>query len=261
MSECYRENVVKYCKSQKGYTEGKNNYNKYAKELDSVNYFYPQKKQYEAWCCIYVDDCFFNACGKDKAKTYKVLYQPSKNNYSAVVTCLANYFKNHKAYYTDSKKITAGDVVFFNAVNSKGKVTNIYTHTGIVISVSSTGFKTSEGNKNNKVSECSYTFKQIGSKVAGFGKPKFDTKPTPTPTPTPTPKPTSNKYKVKTNSGVALRLRLKRSTSSKQVGWVDNGETVKVTDIKNGWGLVDRSGAKGGGSTKGYGYMSYLKKI
>ena len=38
MSTCYREDVVSYCKSQKGKKEGAHNWNEYAKELaDKLN--------------------------------------------------------------------------------------------------------------------------------------------------------------------------------------------------------------------------------
>ena len=83
--------------------------------------------------------------------------------------------------------------------------------------------------------------------------------PDPTPTPTP-PTTTGTKYKVKTK-GSALRMRAKPTTSSAQVGWINNGQTVLVESVSGGWGYVNRNGAKGGGAQKGYSSMTYLKKV
>ena len=341
METCTALAVREYCLTQTGTTEGKNNWNKYAQMLDAVNYFYPQKKQNQPWCCTYVDACIFVACGYDKAKTNYALYQPATNNYSAVVKYLADYFKKNGAYFTDKNKVEVGDVIFFNAVNDKGQVTSKYSHTGLVIARDDKGVTCSEGNKNNKVSVCQYLFTSIGKKIEGFGKPRYNA-PTPTPTPpqdfykvhtqtgdtlrlrkepttkseclakipnnttikvsdvvegedikgckawvkttyngatgyasgkyleptpvvppspTPTPTPTGTKYRVKTNTGVALKMRAQPTTKSTQVGWIDNGQVVYVESISNGWGYVNKNGAKGGGAQKGYSYMQYLKKV
>ena len=180
MSTCRASDVVDYCKSQNGTKEGSNNWNKYAQELDSVNYFYPMKKQNLPWCCIYVDDCIYNAAGKDKSKTYQVLYQPSYDNLSAVVKYLADYFKQKGKQFTDKDKVRKGDVIFFNAVDSKGNVTSTYSHCGRVIDRDEYGVTCSEGNRNDTVSECQYLFTSIGTKINSFGRPDYDEEPDPT---------------------------------------------------------------------------------
>lgn len=247
MSVCYPESVVAYAKSQKGTKEGNNNWNPYAKELDAINYFKPQKKQNLPWCCIYVDDCIYHGCDKDKAKTYAVLYQPSYDNLSAVVKYLAGYFKEHNAYFTDKNKVEIGDVVFFNSVDSKGKVTSKYAHTGIVIDRDERGITTSEGNKHNKVSECQYLFTSIGTKIAGFGKPKYDKEPSPEP-----PTPTGTTYKVATKYQ-PLTVRKEPTTKSEDVGELPKGSTftssevVKGEDVKgcDAWVKTDKGYANG----------------
>lgn len=258
MSACYPESVVAYAKSQKGTKEGNNNWNPYAKELDAINYFKPQKKQNLPWCCIYVDDCIYHGCDKDKAKTYAVLYQPSYDNLSAVVKYLAGYFKEHNAYFTDKNKVEIGDVVFFNSVDSKGKVTSKYAHTGIVIDRDERGITTSEGNRNNKVSECQYLFTSIGTKIEGFGKPKYDKKPEPDPMPIPTPEPivvpTEKKYRV---TGIKTFLAI-RSTpvvapnDANKVGELKNGAIVTVYEKNGGWARI---------TGNCWVSMSYLKEV
>jgi len=324
------DKVVSYALSQVGYKEGSGNWNKYAQELDSINYFAPQKKQGVAWCNIFVDDVVYNASGKDKSKTQKALYQPSYDNLSAACKYAAQYFRNHNAW---SKTASVGAQIFFGKQGSE-------THTGIVVSVGVSTITTVEGNADNMVKKRSYS--KNDSKIAGYGFIKYDSAPTPTPTkdeytvktvsgdslrlrkepntksaqvgyipngkkikadsvvkgesiggceawvkttyngaqgyasgkyltptpqidpdpqPQPTPTPTGTKYKVKTNSGAALRMREKPNGNAKQVGWIDNGQTVLVESITNGWGYVNRNGAKGGGAQKGYSSMKYLKKV
>lgn len=253
MATCYPEDVAAYARSQKGTKEGKNNWNQYAQMLDAVDYFYPQKKQNEPWCCTYVDACVFVASGKDKAKTDSVLYQPAKNNYSAVVKYLAGYFKDHGAYFTDKNKVEIGDVIFFNAVNDKGQVTSTYSHTGIVIDRDEYGVTTSEGNRWDKVSECQYLFTSIGTKIAGFGKPKYDKKPAPTPPEPPTP--TEKKYKiVNIKTFLAIRNTPYADPSNKnKVGELTkNGTVLTVIEQKDGWGKI---------SGECWVSMKYLKEI
>ena len=84
------------------------------------------------------------------------------------------------------------------------------------------------------------------------------------PTPEPEPEPTPSKvYRVHTNSGDALRIREEPNTSSKQVGCIDNGKEVTVTEIVEGesidyvteWGKVNYNGVVGFCS------MRYLEEV
>lgn len=61
-------------------------------------------------------------------------------------------------------------------------------------------------------------------------------------------------YKVKTNSGVALRIREEPTTDSAQIGYIDNGATVRGKAPVNNWVYVEHNGVKG------YAYGNYLKK-
>lgn len=103
-----------------------------------------------------------------KHTAYYTLYQPSSNNCAAVVSYMAGYFKSAGQYYKSIRDLATGDIVFFQ--NSKG----LY-HVGICVdwSDASKTFTTVEGNKNSKVSKCTYKYSEVGGYVAGFGKPRY----------------------------------------------------------------------------------------
>ena len=103
-----------------------------------------------------------------KHTAYYVLFQPSSNNCAAVVSYIANYFKAAGQYYKSIRDLATGDIVFFQ--NSKG-----LSHVGICVDWSDANktFTTVEGNKNSKVSKCTYKYSEVGGYVAGFGKPRY----------------------------------------------------------------------------------------
>ena len=68
--DCTRQAALKYAKSQIGYTEGANNWNKYAAELDAVDYFAGcGEKQCLPWCCVFICAVMYNAYGMEPAPT------------------------------------------------------------------------------------------------------------------------------------------------------------------------------------------------
>ena len=145
-----------------GYTEGTNNWTKFAKVLDSVKYFNTPKQNIE-WCCTYI--AYLMYIVSDKSFALYVQYQPSKDNCGCGVSYNAGYYKNNKAWFTTPKE---GDVFF-----TKG-----YNHAGLVYKVNSDGtFITNEGNHNNKVD--SITRKV--SDMEGFGRPRYSPEPAPEP--------------------------------------------------------------------------------
>ena len=74
--DCTRKAVIAYAKSQVGYTEGANNWNKYADELDKVDYFAGcGKKQNLPWCAVFVCACVYNAYKNEPV----VVPEPSVN--------------------------------------------------------------------------------------------------------------------------------------------------------------------------------------
>ena len=239
MGSVYAKDVIHGAQAWIGYHEGDNNWNTFAKILDGCNYFDPQYKQNIPWCAIFCDCmCLLEALPKDRddeAKKYDaqyVLYQPSYNNYSAGAREFAGYFKAVGEWYTSDPKI--GDMIFFDFGNG-------IAHVGIVEDVDGC-ITTIEGNAGDMVQRKWYDFDD--SRIAGFGRPRYDEDggsdseptpdPEPTPEPTPDPEPTTQEFTVQTYSGDALRLRAEPTTDSEQVGWIDNGTTFEADKIVEG---------------------------
>lgn len=113
---------------------GSANWNRYARDIDNkYPNFYNGKKNGYSWCDIFVDWCFIECFGYEKA--LKMLYQPTK---SAGAGCQysANYYRAHNAFYRQPQ---VGDQVFFGDYGNEG-------HTGIVIDVAGSVVTTVEGN-------------------------------------------------------------------------------------------------------------------
>lgn len=170
MGSCFAKWGCDYAESQIGYTEGPNNWNKYADELDSINYYEGcGKKQNLPWCCSFVNDVILHACTTNtdpKWTAYYVMYQRTPN-LSAVVDYMADYFQENDAYFTDTQDLQRGDIVFFQ--NDDG-----LCHVGICVDWDDNGFYTCEGNKGDQVGKFFYAFSEVGGYVAGFGRPRYD---------------------------------------------------------------------------------------
>lgn len=79
-----RKNAIAYALSQVGYTEGANNWNKYADELDKVDYFAGcGKKQNLPWCCVFICAVMYNAfkVAPDPEPTPEPTPTPSADKY------------------------------------------------------------------------------------------------------------------------------------------------------------------------------------
>ena len=113
---------------------GSNNWNRYARDIDSkYPNFYNGKKNGYSWCDIFVDWCFIECFGYGKA--LKMLYQPIKST-GAGCKYSADYYRAHNAFYRQPQ---VGDQVFFGDYGNEG-------HTGIVVAVNGNVITTVEGN-------------------------------------------------------------------------------------------------------------------
>lgn len=176
------EKLIEIAKREVGYLEkktnsqlddktanaGRNNYTKYARDLDNIPNFYNGRKNGYAWCDVFVDWCFVQAFGVDKAK--ELLCQPNKS-LGAGCYYSARYYKQNKQFFSTPKK---GDQIFFK--NSKGEE----CHTGIVIDVDSKYVYTIEGNTSSAkgvisnggcVRAKSYLLSY--KYISGYGRPKY----------------------------------------------------------------------------------------
>lgn len=153
---------------------GYNNYTKYARDLDNINYFYNGPKNGYAWCDVFVDWCFVQAFGVEAAM--ELLNQPRK---SAGAGCYysAQYFKSKGRFYKFPK---VGDQIFFydSAYDEPA-------HTGLVYAVDSAYVYTVEGNTSSSsgvVANGGGVFKKKYArsydKIYGYGRPKYDKEPT-----------------------------------------------------------------------------------
>ena len=113
---------------------GSNNWNKYARDIDNkYPNFYNGKKNGYSWCDIFVDWCFIECFGYEKA--LKMLYQPTKST-GAGCSYSAGFYRAHNAFYRQPQ---VGDQVFFGDYGNEG-------HTGIVVAVNGNVITTVEGN-------------------------------------------------------------------------------------------------------------------
>lgn len=146
---------------------GRNNYTKYARDLDAID-FYNTKKNGYAWCDVFADWCFVQAFGVARAKT--LLNQPNKS-LGAGCPYSAGYYKNIGQYF---KTPQVGDQIFFK--DSKGSI----CHTGLVYNVDKTYVYTIEGNTSSAAGVVANggcvakkKYKLNYSLIDGYGRPKY----------------------------------------------------------------------------------------
>ena len=153
-----KNKVISLAKSEVGYVEGSDNWNKYAAELDPLGITWGNKQNL-AWCGEFVLWVFYRCFGIEKGLAS--MYSP---NPTGIPLCKmgATYFQEAKRWYPSPK---IGDVIFFYYGGD-------INHTGIVVSVSGGVVTTVEGNSGDGVRQNSYA---TGSPViAGYGRPNWE---------------------------------------------------------------------------------------
>jgi len=150
---------------------GKNNYTKYARDLDAIPGFYNGKKQGFAWCDMFFDWLMVKCFGVDAAKA--MIGQPDKS-YGAGCGYSAKYYKAEGRFF--KKDPQPGDQIFFWD-SGKTKV----AHTGLVYKVDSSKVYTIEGNTSgasgviaNGGGVCKKSYKLSYGRIYGYGRPKYD---------------------------------------------------------------------------------------
>lgn len=135
---------------------GSSNYTKYGKNMGCNGL---------AWCDAFVDDCFVQAYGREKAKDLL-------GGFSNYTPTSAQYFKDMGRWHTSNPQI--GDQIFFRN-NTR------ICHTGIVYQVDSSRVYTIEGNTSgasgviaNGGGVCKKSYPLNYSKIAGYGRPKYE---------------------------------------------------------------------------------------
>ena len=158
MGEVKWSDTKRIAEAEIGYTEGPNNWTKYAADLDKINYF-NGPKQNVAWCATFTAWCIWKAANPDpKGTALAAQYQPTKDNCGCGCKYNAQYYRNAKEWYSTPQE---GDVFF---IGSKGNE----SHTGFVRHLNGDGtFTTIEGNHNDKVASITRKI----SDCTGFGRP------------------------------------------------------------------------------------------
>lgn len=176
MSKNYVTSVIAIASAEVGYLEkksnkdldnktanaGNNNYTKYGKWFGLNPAF---------WCAMFISWIFYKAYGTSEGK--KVL-----GTYSASCETIRQKFIKDKRYYTSNPKL--GDVVFFSGSRHSGA-----NHIAIIYQVKDNKIYTIEGNTSGAsgvvdngggVAKKSYSISN--SRILGYGRPKYDKKPT-----------------------------------------------------------------------------------
>lgn len=199
---------------------GKNNYTKYARDLDSIKNFYNGKKQGFAWCDVFVDWCFVQSFGVDRAR--ELLLQPNKS-LGAGCKYSMNYYKKAKQLYDSPKK---GDQIFFKSTSGS------ITHTGLVYKVDSTYVYTIEGNTSSG-DDVVYAnggcvrkkkYKLTNKNIAGYGRPKYKEE-----------KEIEIKYVYNCDT---LNVRMGAGTKYGIVRTIKEGTKVNVYKISGSWARI-----------------------
>ena len=148
------QKILELLISQIGYTESGTNITKYAEYFDTSKakggawQFFNTKKQGAEWCALLIIWAYCQVIGPDKTREFLGLPEP-KNNCAAGCKYFYQYLKA-KGYEVKKTEGQVGAIVFFNT--SKAKC----GHVGFIKAVDDKKYYTIEGNKSNKVKECSY---------------------------------------------------------------------------------------------------------
>ena len=171
------EDMIRVALAEEGYLEkrtndmlesktanaGSNNYTKFGRDMGCNG---------QPWCDAFVDWCFKKAYGTAEAKALL-------GGWSNYTPTSAQYFKNMHQWFTTPQR---GDVIFF-------KNSQRICHTGIVLEVKNGRVYTIEGNTSGGstleanggcVAKKNYPLGY--NRIAGYGRPKYDTTSTPTKT-------------------------------------------------------------------------------
>lgn len=147
--------LVAWANNQVGYSEGDNNWNKYAPLWTQAGGWNAQN---QPWCDVFVDVAFIECFGLDLAS--KLTYQP-KGGFSALCSASANYYKSNGAWFSTP---AVGDQIFFN-------VSGGINHTGLVVGVTGGLVTVVEGNASDAVRKNTY---RVGdSYINGYGRPDW----------------------------------------------------------------------------------------
>ena len=147
---------------------GKNNWTKYARDLDGLGQIYNGRKNGYDWCDVFVDWCFIQAFGVDAGMS---LLNQTYDGLGAGVKWSAQYYRKVGRFFERDPR--PGDQIFFGDGDS-------WWHTGIVTGVEKNRVYTVEGNTSGEagvvanggcVAEKSYPLQHRN--IKGYGRPDY----------------------------------------------------------------------------------------
>ncbi len=220
----YKEKETNSQLDDKTANAGDDNYTKYARDLAAAGYYQASKQGY-AWCDMFVDWCFLQLCGGDKAKAEDMICQTGL--YGAGCSWSAKYYKQQDRFFTSDPQ--PGDQIFFNS----------YAHTGIVEKIEGGKVHTIEGNTSNMVARRTYTLGS--SSIDGYGRPKYDAEDT---ADTPAPESTTENDLPEIHKGdiVSIKENSLYYTSGKEIpDWVIAKQWIVMEEPRGDRVVIDAS--------------------
>ena len=241
-----KEKVIDIALNEVGYVEkasnsnldsktgnaGSANYTKYARDLDNLSFYNGPKNGY-AWCDVFVDWCFVEACGKKRA--LELTCQPEKSTGAGCVFS-KNFYKSKGQYYNSPK---IGDQIFFTDGNEP-------YHTGLVYKVDSSKVYTVEGNTSdvnyvdgNGGKVCKKSYPIGASYIDGYGRPKYNNDSETENTTEEGEKSEKVIATVKVTHEDGLNCRTDSNTSSNIITAYTKGTSLKIYEVDGNWGRTD----------------------
>lgn len=233
---------------------GKNNYTKYARDMDAAKGYFNGGKQAVAWCAVFVNWLFYQLFGMNAKQ---MLFQPETGNCAAGCGSARGYF-NKNGHLFDAPE--PGDQIFFW---SQGKTS--VSHTGLVVGADSERVYTVEGNTSDGTSVianggavCAKSYPLGYQRIAGYGRPDWTKATGQASEPAPAePAAEPALYDATaTNPGKYLNLRTGKGTAYESICQIPQGATVSVLeDSDPDWWKVTYSGFTG------YAMRKYLTPV
>ena len=201
-----------------GNTASSGNYTEYGYAFGKVNGTYSY-----AWCAVFVSWCLQQAKEKDSAG-------------GAFASCSLWVARlKELGQYTARSAHTPkmGDLIFFRSAG----VGRVSDHVGLVRYVSGGRVYTVEGNSSGQVALRDYAL--TDTYIVGYGRPEYKN----------VAKGIARTAHEDTSAGYYLvtydflNVRAARSASSAKKGSLNEGEVVRVSEVKNGWGRIEYKNA------------------
>ena len=214
-ASAYKKNPAILDKKTDG--AGSDNYTKYGRDMHKV---YPSVMDFPAyWCDAFVDWCFYKAYGVTTAKSLL------GGNFDDYTVASASMYDKKGGWHKASETPKIGDQIFFVRAGKKQEIKNI-CHTGIVYKVTSSRVYTIEGNTSggstvvpNGGGVAYKDYPLNYNRIAGYGRPKYDTSTTLSSTTSTSSKTTSTTTKTSSSTSTS-KLKITSNIKSIQT-WLN----------------------------------------